>query len=172
MGCTKERFCNTPAPDGLSRGSAVRNGIAGWIRSAIPLCLDGNYTKIPTNPMPRPARKKSLAVVEVLHSQQFIDKAPAALSAGLNARGDGGRGRASTAGCSRRRFFREASSEPTRIKPGLEKFALREFHPTHHLMCKRNWIALPSLVALYVPNEVGLKILVCSCVQLTRLNAL
>ena len=33
-GCTKERFCNTPDPDGISRVSGLRNGIAVWIRLA------------------------------------------------------------------------------------------------------------------------------------------
>ena len=88
-------------------------------------------------------------------------------------------------------FYRKEDPEKSRLRGRLQLFFLslvwgfpivaagipfvvdqREFHPAHHLMCKRNWIALPSLVALYVPNEVGIKILVCSCVQLTRLNAL
>ena len=36
--CTKERFCNTPTPDVFATGYAVRNGIAGEIRLAIPFC--------------------------------------------------------------------------------------------------------------------------------------
>ena len=36
--CTKEWFCNTPDPDRHSRGSGLRNGIAGEIRLALDFC--------------------------------------------------------------------------------------------------------------------------------------